>query len=91
MVYLGLHQRLRGHGVLDQRPARAGQVRPLAQHLPERPSSGLAVPKPAQVTGDVLERQAFRQFFVRSMTDVVAQPGDFGADRMTLRRPGRSS
>ena len=51
MVYLGLHQRLRGHGVLDQRPARAGQVRPLAQHLPERPSSGLAVPKPEQVAG----------------------------------------
>lgn len=30
------------------------------------------------------ERQAFRQFFVRAMTGVVAQPRDFGADRMAL-------
>lgn len=30
------------------------------------------------------ERQEFRQFFVREMQDVTAQPGDFGKDRLAL-------
>lgn len=30
------------------------------------------------------EREGFRQFFVRAMTDLAVQPGDFSADRMAL-------
>lgn len=30
------------------------------------------------------EREGFRQFFVRAMTALTPQPGDFSADRMAL-------